>query len=588
MKGLRFTLMAATAMTLLTGLANAGEMSFAPVEAPKDDQAKRIVNVSPSVVIDGLKTDISWNLVARSGDVIGGQAFGVATDASGAPIRNKDGSPVVSDDADFTSLLPVGGKLFSITHFEARPAAMYLSELKQDADGKLSAISTRPIDFAAVGGLWVACAGSVTPWNTHLGSEEYPPDARSVEAARSYSDLDDYMLPMALYNGVNTDMAPFAAFKAAFQPYQYGFSVEVAVNQAGDTKVAKHYAMGRVAVELAWVMPDRKTSYITDDGNNTGLYRFDADNQDDLSAGRLYAAKWHQTSSEGAGAADIEWIDLGHAANSQVEQALKLGVSFSDLFETADFDDDGNCPEGFSSSNAEGRAECLKVRPGMEALASRLETRRYASMLGATTEFRKMEGLAFDPEGKRLFVAMSEVSNGMEDAAKDNKYDKGGRNDIKLAKNKCGAVYELPFDGNYVVTSAKSFLEGKPRKYEGEYADNSCDIDAIANPDNLSFIPGYDTLLIGEDTGSGHQNDATWAVNASTKAMTRITTTPYGSENTSVDWYSDINGFGYLVTVVQHPFGESDADKLQKPEDARAYVGYIGPFPALKKAAMAN
>ena len=29
-------------------------------------------------------------------------------------------------------------------------------------------------------GLWVPCAGSVTPWGTHLGSEEYEPDAAKV------------------------------------------------------------------------------------------------------------------------------------------------------------------------------------------------------------------------------------------------------------------------------------------------------------------------------------------------------------------------------------------------------------------------
>jgi uncharacterized protein len=229
------------------------------------------------------------------------------------------------------------------------------------------------------------------------------------------------------------------------------------------------------------------------------------------------------------------------------------------------------------------------VKPGMQAVASRLETRRYASMLGATTEFRKMEGLAFDPEGNRMFLAMSEVSKGMEDGAKDNKYDKGGRNDVRLAQNKCGAVYELPMDGDYLVTRATSFLEGMPQKIEeGDYAGNTCAIDGIANPDNLTFIPGYNTLIVAEDTGSGHQNDATWAVDATSKEMTRITTTPYGAENTSVDWWPDVNGFAYLTTVVQHPYGESDEDKLQDPAEARAYVGYIGPFPAVKTSAMAQ
>ncbi|MEZ5801600.1 MAG: hypothetical protein R3D29_15465 [Nitratireductor sp.] len=38
----------------------------------------------------------------------------------------------------------------------------------------------------------------------------------------------------------------------------------------------------------------------------------------------------------------------------------------------------------------------------------------------------------------------------MEDNAKEGKYDKGGRNDVKLAKNSCGAVYELSMDDNWV------------------------------------------------------------------------------------------------------------------------------------------
>jgi secreted PhoX family phosphatase len=583
MKIFRPWLLATSLLATCPGLVQAGTIAFAPVAAPIDDAAKRAVSVSPSVTIDGAAHDIRWNVIARSGQKIGDAVFGALTDAAGHTLFNPDGSPMVADSADFTSLLPIGKKIYSITHFESLPGAMFLSEMTQGADGTLTAVSTRAIDFSAVGGLWNPCAGSVTPWHSHLGSEEYPPDARAVESADSLSDLDAEMPLMARYFGVNPLLAPLAAFKAVFQPYKFGYPVEITVSDAGAPAVAKHYAMGRFAVELALVMPDKKTAYMSDDGTNTGLFRFVADKEGDLSAGTLFAAKWTQTSGQGAGSADLSWVDLGHGDDKSIATALTFGVAFSDLFDAAKFKEDGTCPEGFLSSNAEGRAECLKVKPGMELYASRLETRRYASMLGATTEFRKMEGLTLDEAGKRLFVAMSEVSNGMEDAAKDNKYDKGGRNDIKLGKNACGAIYELPYDASFTVTGAKGFLAGKPTEYkDGPYAGQTCDIDGIANPDNLTFIPGYNTLLIGEDTGSGHQNDASWAVNAESKTMTRITTTPYGAENTSLDWYPDINGFGYLMTVVQHPYGESDQDKLQKPEDARAYVGYIGPFPAFK------
>jgi uncharacterized protein len=204
-----------------------------------------------------------------------------------------------------------------------------------------------------------------------------------------------------------------------------------------------------------------------------------------------------------------------------------------------------------------------------------------ASMKGATTEFRKMEGLAFNPEASKIYVAMSEVSKGMTDA--DEKADKGGRNDVRVAKNACGVVYELALDAGFKATTMTGLVAGKPKEYaDGPYAGSECDIDGIANPDNLSFIPGYNTLLIGEDTGKGHRNDAVWAMDLAKGDLTRIMTTPYGSEATSVDWYPNVNGHAYLMTVVQHPYGESDEDKLQDPADARAYVGYLGPFPAVK------
>jgi uncharacterized protein len=65
-----------------------------------------------------------------------------------------------------------------------------------------------------------------------------------------------------------------------------------------------------------------------------------------------------------------------------------------------------------------------------------------------------------------------------------------------------------------------------------------------------------------------------------TKALTRILSTPYGSETTSPYYYPNINGWAYLMTVVQHPYGESDMDKEPTGSSARrAYTGFVGPFP---------
>ncbi len=587
------TLLATTALVLTGSAAMATDINFTPVPFAATDADKRAVFASDSVTIDGQSYAIGYHVLARSGDKIGDTVYATLTDKDGQPVKSADGSVHISVDADFSSLLPVGGKLFNVTHFESRPGAMYLSELAQADDGTLTIKSTKPIDFSAVGGLWVPCAGSVTPWGTHLGSEEYPPDARAVEEATSMKDIDDYYKPMIRYVGLDPEKATVEEFKAGFKPYNFGYPTEITVKEDGSYTVAKHYAMGRVAVELAKVMPDEKTAYISDDGTNVGFFMFVADEAGKLDAGTLYAAKWHQTSDQDAGAADITWVDLGHANSDDVAKALKDGVKFSDLFETAKIADDGSCPAGFLTSNAEERAECLKVKPGMDIVASRVETRRYASMMGATTEFRKEEGITLDPATKTLFVAMSEVNSGMENAAKGgkptDKYEKGGSNDIRLAANNCGAVYALALatdatiGSDYVATSEKALVAGKPTKYDdgSPYAGNTCDVDGIANPDNISFLIGYNTLIIGEDSGTGHQNDAIWAYGMADGKLTRIFSTPYGSETTSAYTYNNVGGHGYIMAVVQHPYGESDEDKLAEPADARAYVGYIGPLPAL-------
>jgi secreted PhoX family phosphatase len=239
-----------------------------------------------------------------------------------------------------------------------------------------------------------------------------------------------------------------------------------------------------------------------------------------------------------------------------------------------------------------------------ETIASRLETRRWAAMEGGTTEFRKMEGITFDPDRGRLYLAMSEVDRGMLDFArvgKDgyptpgsyDKYDIGGWNHMTLEKgNVCGSVYAMDVDGTYNATNMYELVSGTPLTvdygadvespdYDGI---NKCDLEGIANPDNVTYMPGYDTLIIGEDTGAGHQNDMIWAYNLNSGELTRIQTTPYGSETTSPYFYPNINGHAYLMSVVQHPYGESDSDQLEDPADALGYTGYIGPFPAMDDA----
>lgn len=587
-------------------------LSFAPVMAPVTDADKRKVIASPEVLVNDEVVPIAYVTEARSGDVIGGAVFGRMIDKDGNPVKNVDGSDFVSPSNDFSSILQVGGKLFEITQFETQPGGMYLSELSQDPAGKLSIASTKPIDFSGVHGLWNPCAGSVTPWGTHLGSEEYPQDARQTETAATVANVTgSFNTNLLRYWGLDPQTATVAQAKAVFKPYYYGFPVEVALDAAGAPKVTKHYAMGRRAVELGYVMPDQKTVYLTDDGTNDSLQMFIAKTAGDLSEGRLFAARWFQTSPAGVphGTADISWIELGASAKSaDVEQLVMNGIVFSDIFETeAPHVDpvtnkaDGTCTgaaAGFRWVNVDSAApgECVRLKVGMELAASRLESRRYAAYLGATTEFRKLEGITYNPEGHRLYVAFSELNNGVEN--NNAKWDLGGPNHIRLAANKCGGVFEFTIakdavlGSDYVAADAKALVEGKwlqdpasPNPYPADSpytGKNECSVNSIANPDNLSFVPGFATLFIGEDSGSEHQNDSVWAYNVATGEMNRILTTPYGAESTGVYFYADINGHAYLKAQVQHPYGESDQAQMQDPSELRSYTGYIGPLPSMK------
>ncbi|WP_346838143.1 alkaline phosphatase PhoX [Microbulbifer sp. SAOS-129_SWC] len=555
-------------------------LSFTGVPAPTSDSEKRQILASPQVEVDGEAYAIGYHTLLRSGDSVNSNVvFGQLVDKAGQPLYGEDGMLKVTDANEHTSLLPIGDRLFSVSQMETRPGAMFLMELNQDVDtGELSTKDLWQIDQSGVDGGWVHCAASVTPWNAHLASEEYEPNARTLPTSAEVEG-----------DGYARGMLSYYADPAEWNPYFYGWNIEINVSADGEkdptAELTKHYAMGRLAFELSYVMPDSKTVYMTDDGTNVGFYMFIADTAGDLSAGTTYAAKWKQTSGEGLGAAELEWVSLGHATDAEISAAVHGGdgqpaVTFADIFAV----DGAGCTE----IAAGGNSECLSIKPGMEKIASRLETRRYAALQGASTEFRKEEGVTFDPQGSKLYVSMSQVAKGMTDGAGDVQLD---------VANGCGGVYQLDvaadsdIGSDYVASNMRGLIGGIETEYPADspFASYTCDADGLANPDNLTFISGYNTLIIGEDTGSGHQNDVIWSLNLDevdaadhTAGLTRIQTTPYGSETTSPYWYPNINGFAYLMSVVQHPYGESDGDQLAPGSlEHRAYTGYVGPFPAM-------
>ncbi|TVZ37332.1 endonuclease/exonuclease/phosphatase family protein [Alteromonadaceae bacterium 2753L.S.0a.02] len=542
-----------------------GVLVFSGINAPANAEEETSILASSAATLDGVAIPgFGYKTLAKSGQLVDGNIY--------AQVKDKFGTPLfISNYNEFTSILTRGERIFAISQFENIPGGMALSELAQDdTTGELSMIATRGIDFSDVNGGYNHCAAMVTPWDTHLGSEEYEPDygARSEATGQIdvyYDQIEDYHAGLSLLD---------------INPYWYGFAVEVDVNVSesdyvSDT-VTKHYAMGRLAIELAYVMPDMKTVYLTDDGTNGGLFMFIADVPADLSTGTLYAMKWTQTASasaENAGmaAADISWIEMGHATNEQIGELINGAnpLSFEDIFErTAPAG--SQCMLGYHSINFKGNQECLILQPGMELAASRLETRRYAAYLGATVEMRKEEGITYNPHNHKMYLAISDIDNGMLTA---NSADTGGPDHLQIStRNDCGGLYEMSLGSNSMIGS--EYVIGEMvGLISGEVVDGSCALDNIAGPDNVAYI-GFDTLIITEDTDD-HDNNFVWAYDLNAETLTRIFSAPSGAENTGPYMFNNINGFSYISNVVQHPAGES----VDPSPGNEAEVGYFGPIP---------
>ncbi|MBU8877504.1 DUF839 domain-containing protein [Bacillus sp. FJAT-29790] len=511
---------------------------------------------------------------------------GTPIDANGNPIMDNsvpnDPVPFISDAPDSNSLLEplngASGKLHLVSHYEYQtvdhsgssaygrvPASMTLSTLQQDKKtGKLTVAGVEKIDFSGTNGLWIPCNGSLSPWNTHLGSEEYEPDARIFELEQG-TDKD------------STNVKSFANYYFGEEgakmanPYWYGFVPEVIVHPNGKAKAVKHFSTGRFSKELMKMMPDSKTAYFGDDGSYTMMFMYIADKAEDLSSGTLYAAKFNQTGTENGGSGDLSWIKLGHATDKEIEKYIAGGITFSDIFETS------TTPKaGFTAIKTyanKQNVEYLKVKPGMEKAAAFLETRRYAATLGATSEFNKMEGLALNTADKKAYMAISDQSKGMEVNPSD------PQDDIRLPKIKSGVTYELDLQadqndqsGNkinstYVAASMKGIIVGEDMAKADEYG-NTAHPEKVANPDNLSYSDAMQTLFIGEDSGM-HTNNYVWAYDTKSKKLARILSVPAGAEATGLMAADDRNGFSYIMSNYQHPGDELEGKSITAVDKAK-------------------
>ena len=397
------------------------------------------------------------------------------------------------------------------------------------------------VDTAPAHGLWITCGASMSPWNTHLSSEEYEPDAFNQGIGG----------PSVAGMGKN-----FFGDVSAAKPYNYGHLPEVIVNTDGSGTVVKHFCMGRISHELVHVMPDNKTVIMGDDYTNGGLFMFIADKEKDLSAGTLYVAKYTSLLTENS-TGSIKWTELGHATSSEIEDLVNIdNIQPTDIMESLTTNPND---ASYTEITLAKKKLWVKVKPGMDKAAAFLETHRYAAMQGGSMAFTKMEGTTVNIKDKVAYSALANIQDSMiqgnaawvaaHNISFSKKISAGGVLAHDLAAGQ-STLSGQPINSEWVAYQSKMLLIGEDITVDS--LGNTANPDKIASPDNLKFSETLRTLFIGEDSGN-HPNNFLWAYNVDSKANpVRLLSTPAGAESTGLHAVDSVNGWTYIMSNFQH------------------------------------
>ncbi|WP_256393679.1 alkaline phosphatase PhoX [Natronoarchaeum rubrum] len=444
--------------------------------------------------------------------------------------------------------------------------------------------------FRELGGTRINCYGDLSPWDTPMSAEEnyaHPrlapaattgdivdadsgvglrgaaafwnrPDPSTVQDAvdEIFGDDSWYLQGswaltgvelLAYYLGADpvdqtddggNDRTPIG--EGYPNPYRYGYIVEIR-DPVDDPTPVKHWCMGRAAFEAPDFQEDEKTVYLTSDGENKGIYKFVADepfpSYDDPAnvAGTLHVATVtnEKAANERPPAAvdlEIEWVELGHASNGEVETWIEAydGITQEDYLEThadTDWQDDldaalreadeavardGNrdyvtdeeiaaWAKQYEKDGPDGVDEDLRKVPF-------LETRAAAKEIGATVEFRKAEGVdsveGAEP-GDYVYLGISELNAGMSDDA----------GDIRLQRVDGGVVYRAKLDDDYGISTLEPVVVGADASDPEPVID-----DAPINIDNV-LVMDDGRVLLCEDASQYNRtypNDGVWVFDPAT------------------------------------------------------------------------
>ena len=461
-----------------------------------------------------------YQVLGQQGDTYEGKL-----EAGLGNIYNLAGDTLILENQmpDFNGYIASGeGKGYLFSNWEMYPGGMSRLSIEKQADGTWNVTDAMMVDFSPIKGTAANCFGSVTPWGTPLSSEEWIVDSN----VNSTTDADwNNPAVVADTSDILGNMWALTAPDAP-NPYDYGYIIEVTNPQSDAPVPVKHFALGRYEHENATVMPDGRTVYLSQDDTGGVLFKFVADVANDLSAGTLYGAKLTQDAGVNDPAItgfDVEWVELGHGDNTTIQ----AWISDFDGIGTDAFVDGETSYMTVADVEAwaAGAATYPTVANGggkvtagepMDDRVVFLESRAAAKAMGATAEWRKLEGISINTKRAQeavegvdtipgevvekawMYFGIADIDNTMID----------GEGDIQLSNRveDCGGVYRAELGESYNISRIEPLVMGGTYRRTLDGAAR-CDVEQLSQPDNV-IVMEDGRIIIGED--GFQENNTLW------------------------------------------------------------------------------
>jgi secreted PhoX family phosphatase len=296
-------------------------------------------------------------------------------------------------------------------------------------------------------------------------------------------------------------------------PYRYGYFVDFREPTADEPEAVKYYVMGRASWEAPDFEGDLKTVYGCSDGDSKGIYKFVADSpipeyDDPMEvAGTLYAPKITNDAANAEEAGErnspanvpleVEWMELGHATNAEVESWV---AEYDDVTQVDYLEEHAETNWADDPAAALREADLEVIEYGNQCYISNedivewaeqyeehgpdgvdeelrrvpfLETRAAAKEIGASIEFNKAEGVdSVDDAGPGDYVYFG-ISEFNDDLANHT-------GDIQMDRVDGGVVYRAELEDDYNVSTLEPVIVGPDFTDPPKVAD-----DALRNIDNV-------------------------------------------------------------------------------------------------------